>query len=66
MGVHSTTVRAEKVQVSEVEKITCFDPSLYAKDYRAKAVTFLFKYIYLAKLLFRGFNRASFQAKRSL
>lgn len=56
----SVTVQGEKVQVSEVEKITCFDPLLYGKDYGAKAVTFLLKYTYLVKLLFRGFNSVSF------
>lgn len=46
--MHSTTVRSENVQVSGFEKITCFDPSLYGKDYG--------KYSYLVKLIFRGFT----------
>lgn len=47
-STHRPTVKSAKAQVSEVEKITWFDPLLYGKDYRAKAVTFL-KYIYLVK-----------------
>ena len=40
VGTHSRTVQGEKVQVSEVEKITRFDPLLYGKDYGANEALF--------------------------